>query len=704
MRHRVIVIFLLLCAATVAAETNVLSSAAEINRFYAAPPCGSDGPIDITGTVNYADDGSFVLEDGTGRAWFGWFGKMPPIPHPGDVVRILGFARLDDGLEPWSFATNIQRIGKAELPRPPVVKLAHIDDRALNLSVISAEGTVIDICDDEVDPHVKFLILKDGPVRMTASIGTDRLQNLESLRDAHIQITGLFRRAIRGIRKYSGPYIQGETVRILIPPPADRFDAPDLECEFYLTPADVAALDRRKIRGTVLATWGGSSLMLAANHQRTLNIRLHGDEPLPACGTAVEVVGYPQTDRYRIHLANATWRSINAPARKDEAPCVLTARDLLRNPRGELRIATERHGALVTISGLVRNFQLADSTRKSPPSVSRIMLESERHVFPVDCSSHPELAEGIGVGDVIEVTGRCLIETDTVTSLTPFPQARGFAVLPRGKADIRILSRPPWWTPAKLLVVILALVVALIAVYVWNRALNRLAVRRGRELFKEQVAKAKTEFRVGERTRLAVELHDSLSQNLTGVALEVNAANRAVDTNAAKARRHLDMAQKTLASCRNELRNCLWDLRNDTLSENDMNEAIRHTVASQVGEIRLAIRFSVPRHRLTDNTTHAILRIVRELSVNAVRHGRATALRIAGSIEENTLRFSVADNGSGFDVDNHPGIAEGHFGLQGIKERIESLEGEMNILSSPEKGTKVTIALNIPRKEERPLQ
>ena len=101
-----------------------------------------------------------------------------------------------------------------------------------------------------------------------------------------------------------------------------------------------------------------------------------------------------------------------------------------------------------------------------------------------------------------------------------------------------------------------------------------------------------------------------------------------------------------------------------------------------------------------DNTAHAVLKIIRELAANALRHGKASSLKIAGTVEDGKLFFSVRDNGCGFDPDLAPGISEGHFGLQGIAERLERLNGEMKIESSPGKGAKVSVTLPIPRSGE----
>jgi len=105
------------------------------------------------------------------------------------------------------------------------------------------------------------------------------------------------------------------------------------------------------------------------------------------------------------------------------------------------------------------------------------------------------------------------------------------------------------------------------------------------------------------------------------------------------------------------------------------------------------VRFNVPREKLSDNTAHALLRTIRELVVNALRHGNAQTVKVAGSIDGETILCSVTDDGCGFDPDESPGILQGHFGLQGVRERIAQLGGTFTIESAPGKGTKATIRI-----------
>ena len=68
--------------------------------------------------------------------------------------------------------------------------------------------------------------------------------------------------------------------------------------------------------------------------------------------------------------------------------------------------------------------------------------------------------------------------------------------------------------------------------------------------------------------------------------------------------------------------------------------------------------------------------------------------RIAGSLENGQLLLSVKDDGIGFDPASAPGVADGHFGLQGIRERITRYGGELRVESAPGKGTRAVIRLS----------
>ncbi len=125
-----------------------------------------------------------------------------------------------------------------------------------------------------------------------------------------------------------------------------------------------------------------------------------------------------------------------------------------------------------------------------------------------------------------------------------------------------------------------------------------------------------------------------------------------------------------------------------------MRDAVLKTLVPVIDESRLHVRFSVPRENLSENSAHTLLCAIRELVANALTHGKASSVRIAGTMENGLVMCSVTDDGCGFDPQTAPGVSDGHFGLQGVRERIMRLGGTLEVDSSPGRGTKMTFTLS----------
>ena len=324
-----------------------------------------------------------------------------------------------------------------------------------------------------------------------------------------------------------------------------------------------------------------------------------------------------------------------------------------------------------------------------------MQIESDGQIVAIDDSMLFQTRVPIEIGCRVSISGVCIMVMDDLDIEFGTQTKARFLIVPRMADDIVVISRPPWWTPGRLMTLIGVFALALLGTIGWNVSLNHRAKAKGEELAAEQLALVTSELKVNERTRLAVELHDALSQTLTGVSMQIDTAAGLLEGKMPAAKRCLDLASRTIDSCRMELRNTLRDLRSAALDEPDMNTAIRKSLYQSVVGIDLSVRFNIPRETFSDNTAHAILKIVRELASNAIRHGKATSVRIAGTVDDDKVLFSVKDNGCGFDPDLAPGIGEGHFGLQGIEERLERLNGAMSIESTPGAGAKVTVTIPV---------
>lgn len=633
------------------------------------------------------------LTDETGAVTLkGFF--MPSV-SPGDRVIASGcIDKTQNGIRVPRFH-QLRTICRDSAADPLPVTAHDVVSGHVNWRLVRIRGRLQSVQPSELAPDWFFITLDSAgiPVLASAPRQDELLYTLSTLLDSTIDIIGVCTPHDGSRRTRIGPilhYRDFNAIRVVVPPPKDPFDAPDIRQTYSLAPSLVSTLGRHVVHGKVLARWNENKALLQANDGSIVKVEFL--EP-PACrvGDFIEVLGLPESDLHHINL-------INAIARPDDAfpcskPTTLDGQKVLNADRSSLRYVTELHGRAIKITGIVRSLPSA----MSPNRV--FYLDVGNDLLAVNISMTPGVPSTLQVGMKIQLTGIAVMDIENWRPRLAFPQITGFFVVLRNQEDVRILARPSWWTPHKLVALIAALIAILVGILVWNTALRRLSARKGRELFREQLEHVKAALKTEERTRLAVELHDSLAQNLTGVSLEIDTACKLADEDSIAMRTHLGTAARSLKSCRDELRNCLWDLRSRALEAKTMDEAIRKTLAPHLSGTYVAIRFNVPRERISDNTAHAILRIIRELTLNGIRHGKANKVWVAGNIEGENMLFSVRDNGCGFDPEHAPGFVEGHYGLVGIRERIDEFEGDFTLISTPGKGTKATIALHMPQEE-----
>ena len=611
----------------------------------------------------------------------------------GQIVRAAGYSELGSfANDPFLRLTNAVILGSAPLPEPKLLSAEEILTGKESFSCIRVRGFLVDAFEDDIDWACVIALLNvDGHIFHTSTVKSENaLNRLRALVDADIEITGICSPFIGGQRRFSIPSISfgsvDKDIRVIKPPANDPFDAPKLENLIRAQTSRIALMKRRTVHGRVLAAWEGRHLLLSHDNGQIARLDLADGEVSANAGDWIDAVGFPETDFFNINLTNVRIRPAQPQKAEPDAPVVLSARTV-GPPDVPGRFNYDYHGKVLRLSGIVR------SIPGPGQKFSCMTIEDDGVLVPINPGNNPNAFFNVQIGSQVEVSGICVMEISNWHPQSNFPTVTGFSVIIRDPGDIRILSRPSWWTPGRIWAVVGLMTAALLAFFVWNTSLRRLAERRGRELLRGQIESVTDKLKVEERTRLAVELHDSLSQTLTGVSMEIAAAEDLRGEAPKPMLAHLGIAAKTLKSCRDELRNCLWDLRSQALEEKDMTTAIRRTLQPQVNDANLAVRFNVPRARLSDNTAHALLRIIRELAVNAIRHGEATTVKIAGTIDGDRLLGSVTDNGKGFDPDNAPGVPQGHFGLQGIRERIDDLGGTFTVESAPGKGTKATFVL-----------
>lgn len=560
--------------------------------------------------------------------------------------------------------------------------------------LVTVQGHVVDIFADPVDDGFTYLAVEQSNSTTYVSYmhtnDQDAVHLTQSLIGCEVSITGLltsvnFRYNRRLLQKI--PIIDSlSAITLVSPARTGPYDIPTL-FENSPTLQDIGQCGTRKLTGIVVARWRDDSFLILDSTGDAIKVRVRRQQ-LPDLGQTVEAVGQVATDLYRYNLMQAQWRPAKPVGIKTETTPRQVNLSFLFRPAGRSVINSREHGRLIKIHGRLQSILTNETGHR------RLLLAEDDFKIVVDCSAIDGTLTLPKEGTLLEASGICVFDSENWQPGMGFPKVNGLFVVPRTAGDIVVLEQPPWWTPARFVAVVVSLLAILVGILIWNASLRVLVARKSRALLKEQAQKLSETLKVDERTRLAAELHDFHSQNLTAIAYQISAARNLCADAAPEAADKLATAAKMLKSCRTDLRRCLWDLRNDTLNQADFAEAIRQTVAPVSGEARLIVRFTGRRAQISDSTAHALLCILRELCANAVNHGHANTIRIAGESHARFVRFSVQDNGCGFDPTCRPCQEDGHFGLDGVQERLNRLNGKLDIESSPGRGTYVRLTIN----------
>jgi len=198
-----------------------------------------------------------------------------------------------------------------------------------------------------------------------------------------------------------------------------------------------------------------------------------------------------------------------------------------------------------------------------------------------------------------------------------------------------------------------------------------------------------------ERTRLARELHDTLLQGVTGIALQLGTVLPYVRTSPDAAAKELERIVELALATSRDARQAVWDMRPPVLDDSEFVRAVEVTAQRLVSGAAIAVRVTVAGAVRPLSLTHqsVVLRVVQEAVGNAVRHAEARTIRVSLAYRDRSIRVAVVDDGRGFAVETDFHSYQGHWGLLGMQERAGSLSGELVVRSAPGRGTRVTLAV-----------
>jgi signal transduction histidine kinase len=199
-----------------------------------------------------------------------------------------------------------------------------------------------------------------------------------------------------------------------------------------------------------------------------------------------------------------------------------------------------------------------------------------------------------------------------------------------------------------------------------------------------------------ERQRLALELHDSVSQTLYGISLGAHTAREAIESDPGEAIAPLEYVISLAEAGLAEMRALIFELRPESLASEGLITALTKQVAVLRTRYKLTVDAQLGEEpALSLERKHALYRIAREALHNIVKHAHASTVLLRLDRQDDELVLEVRDDGRGFDP---AGPFPGHLGLHSIQERAARLGGTCSLESAPAQGT--SLRVRIPAREE----
>ena len=199
---------------------------------------------------------------------------------------------------------------------------------------------------------------------------------------------------------------------------------------------------------------------------------------------------------------------------------------------------------------------------------------------------------------------------------------------------------------------------------------------------------------LGERNRLARELHDSVSQALFGVSLGVRTSLQAMTTQPDKARPAMEYSLTLAEAALAEMRALIFELHPDMLQEEGLLAAMQKQAAFILArhQLQLDVSLCPDEPEMAIEAKEALYRIGTEAMQNVIRHAKAGRAELTLQNGGGWVTLSVCDDGLGFDMHSR---SQGHLGLKTMRERAEKFGGRFEIDSAPGQGTTVQVSMPV---------
>jgi PAS domain S-box-containing protein len=226
--------------------------------------------------------------------------------------------------------------------------------------------------------------------------------------------------------------------------------------------------------------------------------------------------------------------------------------------------------------------------------------------------------------------------------------------------------------------------------------INRTSQKKAEELLSQQLTEKAA---IEERTRLARDLHDAVSQTLFSASIIAEVLPRLWERNPEEGKKRLEEIRQLTRGALAEMRTLLLELRPSALADTEMNDLIKQLAESITGRTRIPVAVEMKGHCASSPEVKvALYRIAQEALNNVAKHSGATQARVSLDCLPDGVELSISDNGKGFDVNKIP---TNSLGLGIMHERAREIGAFLDIKSKISSGTEIMVVWKMKSVEEK---
>ena len=197
-----------------------------------------------------------------------------------------------------------------------------------------------------------------------------------------------------------------------------------------------------------------------------------------------------------------------------------------------------------------------------------------------------------------------------------------------------------------------------------------------------------------ERRRVARDIHDGPAQAIANIVFRAEVCERLIDSDPARAKAELKALREHIRNTLAEIRKIIFDLRPMALDDLGLAPTIRGVLDVFREQYGLVAEIAVigKERRLEPHIEIGVFRVVQEALNNIIKHAQASSIRVRIEFAAAGVTVLVEDDGKGFEM-TETELPSGHYGIMGMRERMQLLNGKLTIKSAPRRGTRVTVSV-----------